>query len=517
MSVQDSSQPAMKAVFPALDGFGLSLAPAGITAKRVLDVALAGIAILLCLPLFALITLAIALDSRGPVLFRQRRAGEGGKLFGIYKFRSMHVLEDGTDIVQAIKGDARITRVGRFLRASSLDELPQLFNVLSGEMSLVGPRPHAIAHDEYYSARIANYARAPAGQAGHHRLGPGAWRARRHHRARRHAAAHRAGCLVCRASEPLARPSSFSPAPRWKCFAAGMRSDGSALLHPAAFEIHQAPLAAANDSYGEVHGRRHQDRLRHARRPGADACWPIAWRRAQNRGQSQAGFRQQRPRHRPGGARRKFPRHSSHQADIIHADGQAAVFASRFCTSTPIPERSATTDFIHDAAALAAAAGPALFPARRHRGSQCQGRARFSKPRYPGLQIVGRRHGYFSLVEEDEICDEINLTKPDVIWVGLSVPLEYEFAVRNKARLKAGWLVTCGGCFNFVTGAYKRAPAWMQQSGLEWLYRLAREPKRLFWRYAVTNPLAIFLLLTRTNSLPAEDHAPVMAQVRAAA
>jgi putative colanic acid biosynthesis UDP-glucose lipid carrier transferase len=148
----------MKAVFPALDGFGLSLAPGGITAKRVLDVVLAVIAILLCLPLFAAITLAVAADSRGPVLFRQRRAGEGGKLFGIYKFRSMHVLEDGSHVVQATRGDPRITRLGRFLRAASLDELPQLFNVLSGEMSLVGPRPHAIAHDEYYSARVQNYA-----------------------------------------------------------------------------------------------------------------------------------------------------------------------------------------------------------------------------------------------------------------------------------------------------------------------------------------------------------------------
>jgi exopolysaccharide biosynthesis polyprenyl glycosylphosphotransferase len=157
VSVQDTSDPVMKAVFPALDGFGLSLAQAGPSPKRMLDLAVAGIAILIFLPLFALITLAIALDSKGPVLFRQRRAGEGGKLFGIYKFRSMHVLEDGTNVVQALKGDARITRVGRFLRAFSLDELPQLFNVLSGEMSLVGPRPHAIAHDEFYSARIANY------------------------------------------------------------------------------------------------------------------------------------------------------------------------------------------------------------------------------------------------------------------------------------------------------------------------------------------------------------------------
>ena len=77
---------------------------------------------------------------------------------------------------------------------------------------------------------------------------------------------------------------------------------------------------------------------------------------------------------------------------------------------------------------------------------------------YPGLQIVGRRHGYFSRDEEEDICDEINLTKPDVIWVGLSVPLEYDFAVRNRSRLKAGWLVTCGGCYNFITGAYRARP-----------------------------------------------------------
>jgi lipopolysaccharide/colanic/teichoic acid biosynthesis glycosyltransferase len=146
----------MKAVFPALDGFGLSIAENG-SAKRILDITLACLVILACLPLLAAITLAIALDSRGPVIFCQRRTGQGGRLFSIYKFRSMHVLEDGARIVQAIPGDDRVTRVGRLLRASSLDELPQLFNVLSGKMSLVGPRPHALAHDEYYSVRIANY------------------------------------------------------------------------------------------------------------------------------------------------------------------------------------------------------------------------------------------------------------------------------------------------------------------------------------------------------------------------
>ena len=187
------------------------------------------------------------------------------------------------------------------------------------------------------------------------------------------------------------------------------------------------------------------------------------------------------------------------QADIIHADGQAAVFASRM-TAPPIPERSATTDFIHDASKIAAQHGLRFFVLGATEEANAEA-VRVLRETYPGLQIVGRRHGYFGRDEEDEICDEINLTQPDVVWVGLSVPLEYEFAVRNKTRLRAGWLVTCGGCYNFVTGAYKRAPGWMQACGLEWLFRLVKEPKRLFWRYAVTNPLAIFLLLTRTSSL----------------
>jgi putative colanic acid biosynthesis UDP-glucose lipid carrier transferase len=128
-------------------------------ATRLLDITVSLIAIALLLPLFALVSLAIVLDSRGPVLFCQRRQGQNGQVFGILKFRSMRVMEDGVHVVQATSNDARVTRVGRFLRSSSIDELPQLFNVLSGEMSLVGPRPHALAHDEYYGARIPAYAK----------------------------------------------------------------------------------------------------------------------------------------------------------------------------------------------------------------------------------------------------------------------------------------------------------------------------------------------------------------------
>lgn len=159
MSVQDSSQIMMKAVFPALDGLVLPVPGAAqSTTKRVLDVTASILLILLLSPLLALLSFAILLDSRGPLIFAQRRTGLNGKTFAILKFRSMHVLEDGADVKQAVRGDTRITRVGRIIRKLSLDELPQLFNVLAGDMSLVGPRPHAVAHDEYYGAAISNYA-----------------------------------------------------------------------------------------------------------------------------------------------------------------------------------------------------------------------------------------------------------------------------------------------------------------------------------------------------------------------
>jgi putative colanic acid biosynthesis UDP-glucose lipid carrier transferase len=155
---QDTSEAAMKAGSPVFNDFGLTGAPGVILAKRLLDLAVSGLLIVVLSPVLMLVALAILLDSRGPLLFAQRRTGLNGVTFPILKFRSMHVLEDGDNVVQAVDGDARVTRVGRFLRKLSLDELPQLFNVLAGDMSLVGPRPHAVAHDTHYGAAISNYA-----------------------------------------------------------------------------------------------------------------------------------------------------------------------------------------------------------------------------------------------------------------------------------------------------------------------------------------------------------------------
>ncbi len=130
----------------------------GYVLKLTLDYVLGAISLILFAPLMLAVALAIKLDSPGPVLFKQRRHGYNHRLIHVYKFRTMRVAEDGAVVVQARKDDDRITRIGKFLRRTSIDELPQLFNVLKGEMSLVGPRPHAVAHNQLYCARLERYA-----------------------------------------------------------------------------------------------------------------------------------------------------------------------------------------------------------------------------------------------------------------------------------------------------------------------------------------------------------------------
>jgi len=125
--------------------------------KRMTDIAFASAVLLVAAPLMILIALMVRATSPGPALFRQRRYGMDGREITVYKFRTMTVLEDGARVTQAKRDDVRVTRVGRFLRRYSLDELPQLINVLQGHMSLVGPRPHAVAHNEEYRKVIKGY------------------------------------------------------------------------------------------------------------------------------------------------------------------------------------------------------------------------------------------------------------------------------------------------------------------------------------------------------------------------
>ena len=134
-------------------------APDGIhgAAKRCFDLAFSAAFLVSAWPLLAILALGVKLSSPGPALFRQDRAGRDGRTIGVLKFRSMRVTENDGQVRQATKGDARVTRFGAFLRRTSLDELPQFVNVLLGDMSVVGPRPHAVAHNQHYRTKILEY------------------------------------------------------------------------------------------------------------------------------------------------------------------------------------------------------------------------------------------------------------------------------------------------------------------------------------------------------------------------
>jgi putative colanic acid biosynthesis UDP-glucose lipid carrier transferase len=125
--------------------------------KRASDVVLASVILVLITPVMLMVALGVKLDSPGPVLFRQRRTGLDGEVIWVYKFRSMTTMDNGAVVPQATQNDPRVTRFGRLIRSTSLDELPQFLNVLQGHMSIVGPRPHALAHNEQYRKLVKAY------------------------------------------------------------------------------------------------------------------------------------------------------------------------------------------------------------------------------------------------------------------------------------------------------------------------------------------------------------------------
>ena len=189
------------------------------------------------------------------------------------------------------------------------------------------------------------------------------------------------------------------------------------------------------------------------------------------------------------------------QSPGLAADGMPAVFFSRLLTRRPFPERASTTDLFHDIARQALDRGASFYllggrPEVNVRAVANVGRL------YPGLAVVGCRHGYFGPSEVDAVVRDIDRAAPDVLWVSIGVPQAQRFAIEHAARMaRVGVIRTSGGLFDFLSGAAKRAPLWMQQAGLEWFYRMAQEPRRLFPRYARTNALALWLMLTQTSEV----------------
>ena len=142
---------------PVVPLFDTPLSGINMVFKRLEDIIVSSIILLFISPILVAISLALKLSSPGPVIFRQIRYGMDGKPIKVWKFRSMTVMENDDRVIQATKNDTRVTKVGKFLRSTSLDELPQFFNVLFGQMSVVGPRPHAVSHNEQYRSLIHGY------------------------------------------------------------------------------------------------------------------------------------------------------------------------------------------------------------------------------------------------------------------------------------------------------------------------------------------------------------------------
>jgi len=183
-------------------------------------------------------------------------------------------------------------------------------------------------------------------------------------------------------------------------------------------------------------------------------------------------------------------------ADSINADGQPMVTLSRFLSRAPLPERVATTDLYPAVARLAEKRGLTFYLLGAEERINRRAVEETQKA-FPDLQIVGRRNGYFSREQEDEICAEIAALKPDILWLALGVPLEQRFCSRNLNKLNGvGVIKTSGGLFDFVSGEKPRAPGWMQKFSLEWLFRTLKEPRRLLMRYLTTNPHALYVMLT---------------------
>jgi exopolysaccharide biosynthesis WecB/TagA/CpsF family protein len=187
-------------------------------------------------------------------------------------------------------------------------------------------------------------------------------------------------------------------------------------------------------------------------------------------------------------------------AALISADGQPLVLASRLLTKTPIPERAATTDLFHDVA-VRAQDRDMTFAFYGATESEIERAVAAVRKAYPRLHIVARSHGYLSGPAETAFIARLAGLRPDVLWVCLGIPREQAFYDRWAEQLApVGIVKTGGGLLNFLSGTKPRAPLTMQRLGVEWLYRLVHEPRRLFWRYALTNPHALYLIMTRSGT-----------------
>jgi len=179
-------------------------------------------------------------------------------------------------------------------------------------------------------------------------------------------------------------------------------------------------------------------------------------------------------------------RRALNDADLLYADGIGIVWAMRLFGYT-VPERAATTDLLPLICEQACRLNLRIYFLGGQPGIAEQA-AEMLKVRFNGLSVVGWHHGYFSPSDELAIIEEINRCQTDILFVGMGVPREQIWVWKHRGHLRVSVVMTCGGLFDFHSGRVRRAPLWTQKLGLEWLYRLIQEPRRLYKRYLIGNP-----------------------------
>ena len=188
------------------------------------------------------------------------------------------------------------------------------------------------------------------------------------------------------------------------------------------------------------------------------------------------------------------------KADLIHADGTPLVKASRLLSKTPLPERVATTDLVHNTARIAEKEKATFyFLGATQDGIELA--VKRMKALYPALEFVGYRNGYIKSEQEDEVIAQINAAKPDILWIGMGGSSGAKIRRSQSGSFDRRWShQDIRRSVRFLVRPKMPAhPQWMQDAGLEWAFRIYQEPGRLFWRYLATNPHALWLLLTRTR------------------
>lgn len=433
---------------------------------------LAGLGIVALSPVFAAMYVGVKVTSPGPFLFIQKRRGFGGRPFNIYKVRTMSVGSEKRTALGVQLTDPAVTKLGKIFRNLKLDELPQLFNVVKGDMELVGPRPIPMALEDRLTEAIPSFSLR-------HLVKPGLtnvaqvsvvdnelddrlvadWTLRAE--AERHYVEGKSVAYDC---VMIVMTAIF-------IVRKALRKDAPEITETRATKVLGSPID--HTSYDDL-----------VMRFGA-------W--------IEAGTTQRyvciAPVHSVvEGVLNQSHRESLDGADVITADGVPVVWAQRLLGHGEATRVYGPTLML-EACAAAAEKGwrVALFGGRDDRRELLE--SRLGK-KFPDLEIVFSESPPFRKLSEEEdedLVKRINEAKADIIWVGLGCPKQERFMYEHRDRVN-GIMVGVGAAFDFHAGTLAQAPSWMQKSGLEWLFRLYKEPRRLFKRYATTNPIFIALL-----------------------